>query len=171
MKSLYTHHISYSFYVNYYHIGMYLHMIWTPVVWNGKIIIVTCSLQALLKWLLNSHRHGQWYIKYTYIDQFKHKISSQFCCSPLKQENNMNNMEKWVVLQVTKNQEIYCLYFNNVCWTEYYQSKRLYFSSKVVFGVCYIRVFCEISGWSLLWITMILVRHFVSILLASPSIM
>jgi len=38
-------------------------------------------------------------IHYAYLGRLKCKISSQFCCSPSKQENmNMNtkNMEKWV---------------------------------------------------------------------------
>jgi len=35
------------------------------------------------------------------------KISPQFCCRPLKQENNMNNKEMCSFFKVTENQENY----------------------------------------------------------------
>jgi len=56
----------------------------------------------------------------TYVGKFECKITSQFCCSPLKQENNMNNnMEKWVVfVSDWKSRKLSLMLLTMLCWIE-----------------------------------------------------
>jgi len=143
---------------------------------------------------LVGYRNAHWYIKDTWIGfstrkiakqalvrhtfmaswtmcclkWFKCRISSQFCCSLLKQENHMNmnmnmnnmNMEKWVVFASHWKSRKLLLILSNIVlmnWSIINEGLRGFLSwslsSKAVFGMCYIRVFCKILGWSLLWTT------------------
>jgi len=77
--------------------------------WNDEIITCSVAHEWLRKRNLKGHRHGQWSIKH-----FKCKISSQFCCSPSKQENNMNSFCKSLKIKKTIAYKLLTM----LCWTE-----------------------------------------------------
>ena len=127
------------------------HILWllgSWAAWNGKI---ACKQKTKY---LKGYRHGQWSSKHTYVGGVEHKTSSHFRCSLSKQDNNMNNMEKWVIFTSSfcrslKIEKTITYAFNNILlnWSNIKEGLRDFLFSKVVFDLHYIRMFSKFPGW------------------------